>query len=251
MAKLSVKKQLLFGGSLTPTGNIAQFGSLAAAAPAYSGDPATIQSLAAWLNGLAAALINAPNGLASPALEDLNGLFYVLTYQLAYLKQAGLAEWDATVTYYIGSWAQNGAGIPYVSLTDNNTNNILTDTNNWTPLKSTLVQGQSTCKAWVTFDGFTGTIRASSNVSAVTRNATGSYVLTFPVALADANYAWSGSCGTTNAGSPGAGDNNSLVGGPPGKTVIKTTTQLSVFAWESRNQVCEDPSEVTVMIFGN
>lgn len=46
------------------------------------------------------------------------------------------------------------------------------------------------CRAWVNFNGVTtATIRASFNVSSVTRNATGDYTVNFTNALADANYA--------------------------------------------------------------
>jgi hypothetical protein len=48
-----------------------------------------------------------------------------------------------------------------------------------------------TCRAWVNFDGTTspGTIRASGNVSSVTRNGTGDYTVNFTTAMPDANYA--------------------------------------------------------------
>jgi hypothetical protein len=47
------------------------------------------------------------------------------------------------------------------------------------------------CRAWVNFDGTTspGTIRASGNVSSVTRNSTGFYTVSFSTAMPDANYA--------------------------------------------------------------
>ena len=50
-------------------------------------------------------------------------------------------------------------------------------------------------KAWVNFDGTTGpaTVRASYNVSSVTRNTTGDYTVNFTNALADANYSAVGS----------------------------------------------------------
>jgi hypothetical protein len=46
------------------------------------------------------------------------------------------------------------------------------------------------CRAWVNFNGTTspGTIRASGNVSSVTRNGTGDYTINFTTALPDANY---------------------------------------------------------------
>jgi hypothetical protein len=45
------------------------------------------------------------------------------------------------------------------------------------------------CRAWVNFNGVTTTsIRASFNVSSVTRNATGDYTVNFTNALSDGNY---------------------------------------------------------------
>ena len=43
-------------------------------------------------------------------------------------------------------------------------------------------------KAWVNFNGASGAIRASYNVSSVTRNSTGNYTVNFTTALTDANY---------------------------------------------------------------
>jgi hypothetical protein len=60
--------------------------------------------------------------------------------------------------------------------------------------------GQSSVQAWVNFDGTTATpstIRASFNVSSVTRNATGDYTVNFATALVDANYSVAGVCGGT------------------------------------------------------
>lgn len=58
------------------------------------------------------------------------------------------------------------------------------------------------CRAWCNFDGtLTGTNapRAGGNVTSVTRNAIGSYTITFTVPMQDANYAVTvGSLGTTN-----------------------------------------------------
>jgi hypothetical protein len=46
------------------------------------------------------------------------------------------------------------------------------------------------CRAWVNFNGTTspGTIRASGNVSSVTKNGTGDYTVNFTTAMPDANY---------------------------------------------------------------
>ena len=49
---------------------------------------------------------------------------------------------------------------------------------------------KGSARAWVNFNGVTpATIRASYNVSSVTRNATGDYTVNFTTAMPDANYA--------------------------------------------------------------
>lgn len=48
---------------------------------------------------------------------------------------------------------------------------------------------RGSARAWVNFDGVTGpTIRASYNVSSVTRPSTGAYVINFTSAFADTSY---------------------------------------------------------------
>jgi hypothetical protein len=67
----------------------------------------------------------------APAIEDMNAVLFVYAYQLAYIMQAGLPEWDSGTTYYTGSFA-NVAGVFYVSTTDANVgNNPTADLINW------------------------------------------------------------------------------------------------------------------------
>lgn len=250
MANLPRKLQQIFGGNLSATGNIAKFGSLAAAAPAYSLDPDEIQTTA-WLNAWAAALINAPGGLASPALQDMNAAIFVITRQLAYLFQKGMPDWITTETYYTNDFVKV-AGVVFISKTDNNSgNNPLTDTNNWKTLASTLTTGIQLSRAWVCFDGTTGAIKSAYNVSSVTRNAAGSYVLNFTTPLLDDLYGFSGSCGTPPGTAWRAGDDNTLVGGVSGRTMIKSTSQLSVFCWDRGDGTTQDAGAISVQVFGN
>jgi hypothetical protein len=116
MTKITRVTQKQFGAS-GPSGDFGQFGSLAAGAQNYTKDPAVIQSLAAFLTGWAAETI-ATN---RPALEDFNGLDYLVFYQICYLFQAGIAEWDPGTTYYANSFCQV-AGVIYRSLVDTNIN---------------------------------------------------------------------------------------------------------------------------------
>jgi hypothetical protein len=55
MSGIVRKTPLIFGGSLSPSGNIAKFGSKAGGSAAFSNDPNLIQT-AQWLQGWAAAL---------------------------------------------------------------------------------------------------------------------------------------------------------------------------------------------------
>jgi hypothetical protein len=126
MSKLSRITQLIFGS--TPGANqIGQFGSLAAGTPVYTTSPSTIQSLPAFLTGWFAAVM----GSNSPAIEEMNALFFLIFYQFAYVFQAGIPEWDSGTTYYIGSLCQDGSGNIYVSLQNSNTNHALSDTSYW------------------------------------------------------------------------------------------------------------------------
>jgi hypothetical protein len=63
------------------------------------------------------------------------------------------------------------------------------------------------CRAWVNFNGTTspGTIRASGNVSSVTRNANADYTVNFTTAMPDANFAVMGSCKFDSSSNDGNG----------------------------------------------
>lgn len=76
-------------------------------------------------------------------------------------------------------------------------------------------------RAWVNFDGTTGTIRASGNVSSITRNGTGDYTVNFTNAMPDANYAYA-----AMAGSSGSETSGRL---QPHATVSPTASALRVF----------------------
>ncbi len=66
------------------------------------------------------------------------------------------------------------------------------------PSNSTLYPGYM-CRAWVNFNG-TGTvaIRGSGNVSSITDNGTGTYIVNFTIPMPDTNYSCAGSARTTN-----------------------------------------------------
>lgn len=130
MSRLARYTQQIFGSS-AGANQMAEFGSYAASAPlTYSGatiTPAIVQTLSNYLSGWFGAIV----GANSPAIEDMNALCYLYAYQLSYVMQLGIAEWDSGTTYYIGSICQDGAGNIYISLTNANLNNALSSTANW------------------------------------------------------------------------------------------------------------------------
>lgn len=126
MSKLTRIVARIFGSG-AGVNQISQFGSLFAGSPAFTTDPAIAQSLSNWLTGWAGAAIDGN----APAIEDMNAAFFVLAYQVAYQMQAGIPEWNTDTIYYIGSLATNSAGAIYVSRTDANTGNLLSDATNW------------------------------------------------------------------------------------------------------------------------
>lgn len=148
MAKIARKIMKIFGSTSGST-QVGVIGSYAAGSIAYSQDPAVIQSLSNYLAGWPAVVA----GSNSPAIEDMNALCFLYAYQLAYLMQEGVAEWDATTTYYIGSIVQNGTGQLYVSLIDTNLNNALTVSTAW---RSVIAPSKQTFTATGTFTAPTG-----------------------------------------------------------------------------------------------
>lgn len=250
MTAIPRRLQKIFAGGLTPSGNVAEFGSLAAGAPAYSGDPDDIQT-PAWLNGLTAALV----GNRSPAVQDLNGLFLVITQQLAYILQAGIPEWDVDTEYFTDGMCRV-AGSIYVSLTDNNTgNNPTSDTTNWIPFTQQM-KGPAVCRAWAVFDGINATggdarIISSFNVSTITKNAAGSYTVNFATALPTANYTLGGSCGAEDGQGYGAGDNGVVVGQIAGQgNAIRSAASCRLFTINPNTLALVSSGCVSVFFFG-
>lgn len=129
MPKIARKTQKILGGNSSDNG---QFGSAQAGTKILSNDPDVIQSLPAWGSGWNSATVS---GLQLPTLEEMQGVQYVQTYQLAYILQEGIAEYDSATTYYQNSIVKKpGTYELYGSITDNNTGNPLTDAVNWSLL---------------------------------------------------------------------------------------------------------------------
>jgi hypothetical protein len=127
MAKLPRVTSVQFG-SAASAGQIGVFGSLAAGNPQTTTSVATAQSLAQWLDGWYSAVVDG----TSPCIEDDNAIAFVFSYMLCYLMQQGIPEWDSGTTYWTGSLVTGvDTGIVYVSLSDNNLNNAVSNTTHW------------------------------------------------------------------------------------------------------------------------
>lgn len=101
-------------------------------------------------------------------------------------------------------------------------------------------------KAWVCFNGTNGSIKASYNVSSITRNGTGDYTVNFTNAMTDANYALA-SCGVIPDDAGGAPA--FFLKGPTGwgtAPTLKTTTQARML---NRREANLDMSDCSVSIF--
>lgn len=115
MSKIMRVTQQPFGTS-GPTGDFGAFGSKAVnpSSPIFTQNPTTIQSLPPFSEGWGQAII----GNYEPALEDMNGLFLLAFYQLGYLLQTGIPEYDTGTTYFLNSFIQYG-GLLYQCTNDN------------------------------------------------------------------------------------------------------------------------------------
>jgi len=104
------------------------------------------------------------------------------------------------------------------------------------------------CRAWVNFNGTTspGTVRASFNVSSVTKNGTGDYTINFTTAMPDANYAW------TCAGSSYLNDsttNACMVGRTTTSEQIAASLRFDTVRAQGASMDNQDTPLVTVSIF--
>lgn len=129
MPKITRATQQIFGEN-APNTQITAFGTAKTENPVYTTNPADLQTAASKLGWDAAIESD-----KAPFEEDTNGLFYLLTRQLAYLYQQGIPEWDANTVYYENSQCsvvQDGVLVIKRSLTDNNSgNNPISDNVNW------------------------------------------------------------------------------------------------------------------------
>jgi microcystin-dependent protein len=126
MARLTRFYQKIFASGAANNG---VFGSGQDGTKVLSLDLAILQSKPAFLSGWLSAVLGSSK---FPPLEEIQSLSYIKTYQLAYLFQEGIPEWETTTTYYDTSLVKKpGTFQVYRSLVNNNTGNALTDGTKW------------------------------------------------------------------------------------------------------------------------
>ena len=129
MAILTRKTQPVFASAAA---DIGQFGSGQLGTKVITTDPAVVMACssgAAWAGGWLDAVLGANK---FPPLEEMNGISFVCTYQLAYLFQEGIPEYDAGTTYSQFGICKKAATFQvYGSLVTNNIGNALTDPASW------------------------------------------------------------------------------------------------------------------------
>ena len=206
--------------------NFGKVGSARAGSAVNTKVISTIQALAAWVNGLQDAVNTTKK---APYIEELNSIFYVITWNLLHVLEKGIPEWETTRIYYTGDIVKKNATFElYGSLGDSNSGNALpsqVDDANWQYLgllgdikgKATAAMQEagtdtshavtpsvqqrhpSAAKAWVCFDGSDGTIKSSYNVVSVTKTSTGHYTVEFDVDFSSVEYAAIATCDATTA----------------------------------------------------
>lgn len=124
MTALTRKTQKVFAGNANAD-QIAIMGTMKTGTPQYSGDVAALQS-AEYELGWADAILSDK----APFLEEMNGVQYGFSYQLAYLLQEGIAEWDSATEYKANSFCKVNNTI-YYSLQNDNVNHSVTNTAWW------------------------------------------------------------------------------------------------------------------------
>lgn len=165
MAKLARKNQKIFAGNATNNG---VFGSLQAGSKQLNNDIEVIQSLPAYEEGWNSATISSEK---LPPLEEFQGIQYANSYQLAYILQEGIPEWDSNTTYYEGAVCKvlgtPGNFILYSSLINDNIGNPpATSTSAWKAVFNT--EFAFATEEWVNEQGFQTVANMSQTVTTST-----------------------------------------------------------------------------------
>lgn len=135
--------QKIFGKNAEST-DMGIVGSKANNNPQTSKDIATIQSLSNWESGMR----NIVTTSNAPYLQDHNSLFYVITSQLAYLFQAGIAEWESQTEYFANKSFVSYGGEVYVATQDSINEQPSANSSCWQTLKSFYIGTYTSTKTY-------------------------------------------------------------------------------------------------------
>jgi len=104
------------------------------------------------------------------------------------------------------------------------------------------------CRAWVNFNGVTtATVRASFNVSSITRNGAGDYTINFTNAMPDANY--NVICNSVLASTSSATGSAGVYGAFSTGASTKTTSAVRTLFGNSSSGVATDSAEANIAVF--
>ena len=239
----------LFASNATssPTGITGIFGSDKTGAKIYSSNPEAIQSYNAWAQGWVGAI---KADTKSPAMEDMNSVLFNLSYQLCYLLQAGVPEWNTATTYHQYQFCSSGGKL-YISKQNTNIAHAVTETSWWQEYGAN--GGPGTAKAWVNFKGRGAAgacvVNDSFNIDSVIKTAAGVYTIKFLSPMATVGYAWSGAVGGDDGAAHYEGDDNHLCGSCPGVSSIKSVSELRVVNFDRGDGNPQDGSNISVLVF--
>jgi hypothetical protein len=212
----------------------------------YVIDNQTAPNFRADLNQALQAIVSNNSSTSAPSTTYANMIWYDTTNNILYMRTEADDGWIAlgTLNQVASTFAANVAIASQAEAQAGaeNTKTLTALRVAQATLSFFNVSGAAplyACRAWVNFDGASGTIRASGNVSSVTKNATGDYTVNFAVAMPDTSY--------SAQFSASRGDNNRRL------AVFDafSTTSVRVFTGLG-NAVglgAEDPNQVVCAIF--
>ena len=177
--------------------------------------------------------LSAAGSGANSDITSLTGLTTPLT-----VAQGGIGAATLTANNVL---LGNGTSAPQVVAPSTAGNVLTSNGTTWVSSTPTAVNTSQLAKAWANWDGTTGTIRSSYNVSSVTRASTGVYTVNITSALSNANYAVI--CGTSAAD---ANNDGGYMGIKNGTTPTTTSFQLVT---DGRATGEYDPTYAMVTVF--
>lgn len=214
----------------------------------YVIDNQTAPNFRTDLNSALSAIVSNNSGTSAPSTTYANMMWYDTTNNLLRMRNESDDAWITLGTldqvedkFYASINVADGAE----ALAGTNDTKVMTPLKVRNALSATGSAPIYACRAWVFFNGSTGTISASGNVSSITKNATGDYFVNFATALPDTSYATLITCSSESDGFLVLGAANSKAGASTSPTVDK----VRIFTRPSGSTTNRDPNQVYVAIF--